>query len=290
MNSIPVLPFLETMITQACNLSCQGCSNYSDIKHSGYVSWQDGKSQLEHWLEKITIPDFGIIGGEPLINPQWKEWIVGVRELMPNTQIRFTTNGLVLDRAPDLFDVCRYVGNIVLKISVHVDDAKLEHYIEQIYNSAQWESVLEHGIRRYRTDNNVRFQVNRPDKFLKTYQGSYENMRPWNSNPEQSFDLCIQQNCPLLYNGKIYKCSTAGLLLPLLNRFGNPNIDQWLPYLDSGISVTDSDTKIKDFLDNFGKFSTICKQCPSTNDASIDHHSTVVFKSKHRDYNLILSN
>ena len=26
-----VLPFIETMVTQACNLSCRGCSNYSDL-------------------------------------------------------------------------------------------------------------------------------------------------------------------------------------------------------------------------------------------------------------------
>lgn len=27
----PLLSFLKTMVTQACNLSCQGCTNYSDL-------------------------------------------------------------------------------------------------------------------------------------------------------------------------------------------------------------------------------------------------------------------
>ena len=42
----PTLPFLETMITQVCNLSCEGCTNYSDLEHKGYVKWKDGKRDL----------------------------------------------------------------------------------------------------------------------------------------------------------------------------------------------------------------------------------------------------
>ena len=90
-----VLPFLETMITQTCQLSCLGCTNYSDLRHSGYIKWKDGKRDLEQWLERIDIPDFGIMGGEPLINPEVIQWLIGVRELMPDSQIRFTTNGLL---------------------------------------------------------------------------------------------------------------------------------------------------------------------------------------------------
>ena len=68
-----VLPFLETMLTQACNLSCTGCTNYSDLRYSGYVKWADGKRDLEQWLDRIDIPDFGLMGGEPLMNPEVNE-------------------------------------------------------------------------------------------------------------------------------------------------------------------------------------------------------------------------
>jgi organic radical activating enzyme len=98
------LPFLETMITQSCNLSCLGCTNYSDLRHAGYVPWSQGKQQIQAWLDRINIQEFGIIGGEPLINPEWREWVSGSRELMPEAQLRFTTNGLLLDRVPDMID------------------------------------------------------------------------------------------------------------------------------------------------------------------------------------------
>ena len=57
----PVLPYLEMMANQSCNLACHGCTNYSDLRHSGYVTWAQGKEQISNWITRIDIPDFGII-------------------------------------------------------------------------------------------------------------------------------------------------------------------------------------------------------------------------------------
>lgn len=275
-----LLPFLETMIVQACNLSCLGCTNYSDLKHSGYVSWEQGKKDLVLWQNRLDIKEFGIIGGEPLLNPEWKNWLFGCREIFPNARLRFTTNGLLLNRVPDIVDVCEQVGNMVFKITIHVKNKMLENSVEQIKNSRCWTPVIEHGIHRWAGPNNIRLQINRPDRFLKTYKNSYENMAPWNSDPSQSFKLCCQQTCPLLYNGRIYKCSTAGLLKDTLKKLNYPNLNDWVPYLTNGISVTDSDEIIKDFCENFGNPHQICGQCPSNKDDSVDHYQTVTFKSR----------
>lgn len=247
----PVLPFLETMITQACNISCQGCTNYSDLKHSGYVPWSVGKHWIESWLDRIDISDFGIMGGEPLINPEYLQWVQGCRQLLPHAQLRFTTNGLLLHKHPDLLAQLIDLGNVVFKISVHVNDSTLEQQIKKIFNSRNWQPTLEFGIQRWSTDNNTRFQINRPLKFIKTFKGSYANMTPHNSNPIDAFDLCIQKTCPLLYQGKIFKCSTAGLLQPILTRFNNAN-PQWEPYIDHGIANDCTDSELAEFLDNFG--------------------------------------
>lgn len=272
------LPFLETMITQVCNLSCQGCTNYSDIDHRGYVSWAEGKKTLESWLRILDIEDFGIIGGEPLINPQWREWILGIRDMMPTTQIRFTTNGLLLHRAQDILDIMEHVGNVVFKITVHVNRPELEQQISEIMQARQWHAVQEHGIHRWTTGNRVRLQINRPAAFIKTFRGSYQDMRPYHSNPHDAFAICCQQTCPLLYKGKLFKCSTSGLLKDVLERFGNPNFDEWQRYIMHGVSPTDHSDKIKDFVANFGHSSPICAQCPGSNKSQIDHVSAVWIK------------
>lgn len=279
----PVLPFLETMLTQACNLSCTGCTNYSDLGYSGYVRWVDGRRNLEQWLDRIDISDFGLIGGEPLMNPEVRDWIAGCRKLMPDSQLRFTTNGEILHKHMDILDLLYDVGNIVFKISVHRYDQRLENIIEYIFNKYKWEIVHEHGITRYKSKNNVRFQVNRPQTFIKTYRREYEHMLPYDSNPEESFKICVQQTCPLLYKGRIYKCSTSGLLLDTLLKVGNADNIVWDQYKKyKGIGLEDSLEDINKFISTFGKSETICSMCPNKrdSDAIVIHQNKVKSKNK----------
>jgi len=273
-----VLPFLETMVTQVCNLSCQGCTNYSDLKHSGYVSWAQGRSWLEPWLDVIDIPDFGIMGGEPLINPEIESWLVGVRKLLPNAQLRFTTNGLLLHKWPNLLSLLHEIGNCVFKITVHVQDQVLEQNIQQIFNQYTWEPTTEYGISRWKTTNGLRFQINRPVNFLKTFQNSYEDMAPFDSDPTAAFSACVQQTCPLLYQGRIYKCSTSALLLDTLNLHSRPNWSQWEPYIEPGILPDSPGKLIQQFVDNFGRAHSQCRQCPTAQSVPLSHCITVTRK------------
>jgi organic radical activating enzyme len=282
MRNKPILPFVETMITQSCNLSCHGCTNYSDLIHSGYVKWADGRKQLESWLNRVDILDFGILGGEPLVNPEVAKWIVGLRELMPSAQIRFTTNGINLHKKFHLIKLLHDIGNCVIKIGVHVNDPQLEKTIQRIFETYDWQPITEYGIDRYTTSDRVRFHVKRPDTFWKTYRGTYETMMPHDSDPGEAFKQCCQKTCPLLYNGRLYKCSTAGLLEDTLARFGNPNYERWIPLIDKGIGSDCSDSELQLFLDNFGKPANICRQCPTTADVEshIKHLKHVEFKKK----------
>jgi organic radical activating enzyme len=258
------------MPIQGCNLSCVGCSNYSDLIHRGYLTWEEGRAQIEPWLDRIDLPDFGIIGGEPLMNPEIVNWITGVRKLLPNSQIRFTTNGLLLDKFPDIMKLFMEVGNCVFKITKHVSDPKLEDNIQKIFSNHTWQPVAEYGINRFVTDNQVRFQINSPQFFYKSFKGMYNNMMPHHSNINDAFDLCYQQTCPLLYNGNIYKCSSNGLLTDTLSKFDNPNLEHWEPYINNGLNINCSDEELITFIDNFGKPNKICGMCPTRND--IDSH------------------
>jgi organic radical activating enzyme len=257
------LPFVEMMVTQACNISCHGCTNYSDLKHSDYLTWEQGRREIESWLTRVDIPDFGIIGGEPLLNPDIRNWIAGLRQLLPDAQIRFTTNGLLLKKHYDIVKLLADIGNCVFKIGVHVNDPELEDIIEKIYSEYHWRPVTEFGVQRHEADNRFRFHVRRPEIFWKTYQGTYFDMMPHNSDPESAFSICCQQTCPLLYNGRLYKCSTAGLLKDTLQKVGNPNLDHWAPFIPDGLSTSCHDQELAEFIDNFGKPSQICRQCPS---------------------------
>jgi organic radical activating enzyme len=276
----PVLPFLETMVTQACNLCCEGCSNYSDLSHKGYVSWEQARGDISSWLERVDIPDFGILGGEPLMHPQIEDWILGVRELMPKTQIRFTTNGLMLKEKFHIVKLLEEIGNCVFKITVHRNDSNVNWAIDKITNSYNWQPITEFGINRYTTGNRFRFHVKRPDVFWKTHIGTYEDMKPHHSSPAEAFKICTQSTCPLLYQGRIYECSSNGLLRDVLERMNWPNQEEWLPYLGNGIGSDCDDQKLLDFIDNFGKPHSMCGMCPSTQHtfSKLDHFDQVLTK------------
>jgi len=278
----PVLPFLETMITYACNLSCHGCTNYSDYNMKGNIKWADGRTQLEGWLEKLDISDFGLIGGEPLLNPELDQWMFGCRKLMPHSQIRITTNASLFLQKPQLLDWCIDIGNCVLKFSIHEDQTYTTESIEYVFSKHNWSPISEHGINRWTGPNNTKFQINYPKKFIKTYQGTYGNIKPYNSNPTNAFDICVQKNCPLLYQGKIYKCSSVALLKKVLLDWDQSLDDQWYPYINEyrPLTLNSNDKEILQFLDNFNQPHKICRMCPSTTDINsiVDHKINVIRK------------
>lgn len=279
---MPSLPFLEIMVIRGCNLSCEGCTTFSDLKHSGYLTWQQGREWLEPWTHRLDLPAIGFMGGEPLMNPDIKSWIKGVRELLPNSQIRFVTNGLLLHKHWDVIELLRDLGNTIFKISYHVEDTQLDSQIKKIFEWCHWEPVHEFGIDRWLDrKHDFRFQLAKPTRFLKTFKNNYDNMMPHNSDPKKAFESCVQQRCPLLFEGKIFKCGTVGLTPDLLKRFGNPNKSQWEPYLVSGLGVDSSDQEIEQFVNNFGKPHSICRQCPTLEDLDsfVDHRATVRFKN-----------
>jgi len=274
------LEFLEVMTIRACNLSCEGCTTFSDLKHNGYITWSQGRNWLEPWITRITLEGIGVMGGEPLINPEIREWLTGLRSLLPETQIRFVTNGTLLHRHWDVVELLHQLGNSVLKISQHTPTPELANVMQRVRNSYDWQPVHEFGIDRWATTNQFRFQIAQPKTFLKTFRNDYANMAPHNNLPHEAFEVCIQQRCPLLYNGKLYKCGTLGLTPELLDQFRRPNWDQWQPYLVDGLDPDCDDRDLEKFVKNFGVPHAVCRQCPSAKDLDsfVDHTKTVVFK------------
>jgi hypothetical protein len=219
------------------------------------------------------------MGGEPLINPELKQWIRGLRELLPTSPIRFSTNGELLDKHLDVLDVAHEAGNFVFKITVHQHSERVEAVIRKVFSMYKWEPVYEFGIYRYKTTNGLRFQVNRPLTFIKYYKNDYANMMPFNSNPAESFEICMQQKCPLMFQGKLYKCSTLGGLEQTLDRFRITD-PAWEPYRGQYVTPDSSDEDIAAFLNNYGRPHRVCTMCPTARDdeSIVLHYNNVITK------------
>ena len=276
------IEYLEIQFIHACNLACRGCATFSELKHSGYTSWKEMKNDLVPWLERLQPECIGVMGGEPFMNPQLEEVILGLRELLPNTQIRVPTNGLLLLKKYHIVELLNDIGNSILKISYHIDDPIIHKAIKKIMNDFIFKPVTEFGINRWSTDNDFKFQINTPTTFSKSFIGDYDNMKPHNNAPADAFEICVAKRCPFLFNGRLYKCSTVGLTPWILEKHNNPNQKLWEPYLDKGLGVDCTDFELKKFLNNFGKPHAICRQCPSKfdTDSLIEHRKFVVKKGR----------
>ena len=271
---------LEIMIINACQLSCHGCATFSDIRHSGYQTWEEGKKEILPWLDRLEPMCIGVMGGEPLMNPDLKNWIRGLRDTLPNTQIRIPTNGFLLEKNWNIVELLHDIGNTVLKISYHTKSNDLKRISKRIINSFDFEPVTEFGINRWSTANDFKFQINRPSTFLKSYIGAYESMMPHNNDPVESFNICVSQRCPFLYKGLLFKCSTTGLTPEMLIRYGQHELSDWQPYMNTGLSHDCENNKLEKFVKNFGLPHAVCRQCPSKKDidSMIDHQNLIEFK------------
>jgi hypothetical protein len=205
-----------------------------------------------------------------------------VRELLPNSRIRFPTNGLLLERNWHVVKWLYQDGNAVLKITNHTDGAVL-NVIDRLRSAYNWEPIHEYGIDRWVTDTGLRLQINRPEQFTQTFQGTYTTMQPWRSDPDRAYANCHQQTCPMLWKERIYKCSTSALTREAWLAHGSPNPLDWQHYFDirangASIGLDSSEVDINNFVKNFGRSHAICQQCPTAadRDCVIKHRVQVI--------------
>ena len=98
------VPTIEFYITNVCNLSCTGCNRFNNYKFTGFQKWNDYKEVYKKWSEVLDVGYIGILGGEPLLTPDYINWLTGIRELWPTSTISTITNGYRLNYVPGLYE------------------------------------------------------------------------------------------------------------------------------------------------------------------------------------------
>ena len=254
----------------------------------GYVRWNELESVLSRWSSRIDIKVFGIIGGEPFLNPELDLWIKNLRYQYPSMEVMVVTNAQLFLQNLWFLDVMREVGNIHLKFSVHQPNANyLKNAVDTVLKRFKWEAADSNNeqseIKSYSAENNIHFQIAAHSSFLKTYQGVYGSMKPYNNNPIESFKICVQKECPLLYQGKLYKCSSLALLKQVLGDHKQLDDADWHPYLDEkiGLDVNCSDIDLERWVNNYAKPHSVCRMCPTEKDHPYrPHWPMVINKTK----------
>jgi hypothetical protein len=263
------LSYAEFYITHVCNLNCPDCNRFNNYAFKGHQRWDDVKEAYSNWSKILTIGTIGIIGGEPLLNPDLFKWIEGLKILWPKANILIVTNGTRLNYVPNLYqEILKYKGKVRLDVSHHNPDTwsdaftTLESFLDkdvkkEIQINKVWNDCLtdDRSVKmfRYTDRNNIQSRLipswHFTDSSLK-YENSEFSLHE--SDPEEAFKNCIMQDCHHMMDGKLYKCAPIGVIPKFMEQYHVTLTKNQKDLIDSyaPAEYNWSDEKLDKFMDN----------------------------------------
>jgi organic radical activating enzyme len=260
------LEYCEFYITNVCNLNCPRCNRYNNYAFSGHQRWDDYADIYQAWSKRLDIPRIGILGGEPLLNPDFDKWLKGIARLWPDSNIFINSNGTQLDRWPDLYRwLDEYKGRVRLDINRHNREdrpatlAKIESlfpgtyrkfyvnsdgasgYFTESPNHDQQYLFKEHNIGpeiwedttfeiAYRDQNSILIRYATADVFDNIsveFDSDTGSLRmPYMSDAERAISNCGNKWSHHLSKGKLYKCSVTAVLPDFVQQYKVSMSDQ----------------------------------------------------------------
>jgi organic radical activating enzyme len=280
------IPYAEFYIINVCNLACSGCNRFNNYQFNGYQSWGDYSDVYQQWSKQVDIGSIGILGGEPLLNPTFIEWVVGINQLWPKKAIRIITNGLRLDRQPKLYSILQQHPNIVLWVGIHNKQHKKE-IIQKVKDFTQAPHRVsfnsDNPYQQYMmiTDANgvqIKIEYNwwfhqgaiiKQDNVLTLHQ----------SDPVKAHDICHMKTCHHFIRGELYKCGVAAVL-PEFDKqhqltLTNEDRDLMLSYRP--LNINDSTEVKQQFVANLEQPIDQCRFCPE------QYHGDQIFAQHKKD-------
>ena len=215
--SLPRLDYMETEISETCNLNCRGCCDFSNLL-SGRRFYDFGQfcadllqlKKLFWGVEKIRL-----MGGEPLLNPRLAEYAEKTREIFPDCDLRIVSNGLLvptlsaatlrrLREADCSFDISNYPPT----------RKKIKEINKTLHEAG------------------IPYDLGFPMDFF------FRNLRQTPADdPAPAFRNCIFSHCHMMGAGRIAPCSYAYCARRFNERFGETYpetdvVDLYAPGMD----------------------------------------------------------
>lgn len=242
---------LEIHIANACNLTCESCSHFSNNGHKGILTLEEFENWCAPWTGKVTPKHFRLLGGEPTINPHLTRMLLRAHKLWPNSKICLTTNGFFLDRHPDIYAVLEKIGG---EMTLTKHDFTPEY--EEKY--ARFKAAVLEGRQKHKFNLNLEISY---ERWSRRHKGEGASVMPFNDgDPKKAFKNCACRKCHQLFRGKIWKCPPIAYLHLQKEKFPaiSPDWDPYLTYEPLDPSATQMQT-LKFFTT---RTESICAMCP----------------------------
>jgi hypothetical protein len=295
------IPRLEFYITNVCNLNCTNCNRGNNFLFKGHQRWNDYADAVHQWANRLRLEEIGILGGEPLLNPDFDKWLTNIADLWPDSKIVIMTNGTQLDRWPQLYDIMASGhGRLWLQINCHNLDSRAnlidsidkfypngcEQYDDGFHPSGlawgTWKTqILDDDLikqRRINTmsrwidRNRVKVEFKMADAFnISTirYDPVNSTLSLHESDPTKAMARCYFKRCHHISKGRLYKCGPTAILPDFVKQFDVKATARQLQLIDSYQPASPDwpDNELESFIGGLVRAEPIdqCSLCPTAN-------------------------
>jgi molybdenum cofactor biosynthesis enzyme MoaA len=117
MLSKPHISYVETHLTDHCNLNCKGCGHFSPLAPETFADLRTFEKDLQELSAKLTFGTFRLMGGEPLLHPEIVGFTKAARKYLPDAEIAIVTNGIKLPQMDETFWHALKENNVKIHLS-----------------------------------------------------------------------------------------------------------------------------------------------------------------------------
>lgn len=244
----PYIRQIAIMVAEHCNLNCYGCSHCSPLAEPEFLDINSYERDLER-LALLAFQQGGLgidiiqlQGGEPLLHPQFLDFIPVTRKYFPDSEITITTNGILLEQQPDIFWETLHKYNVEITPTIY--PIKIN-----------WEDIKKKADEKGVTIDLTFIAENIFQEIKTSWHWPYD--LKGHQEPVYNFTKCMVGNsCVGLSNGRLYTC-----VLPMAIKHFNK-------YFGTNIKVLDSDSidiykaqSFQEILDFLAKPMAFCRYC-----------------------------
>lgn len=253
-------------LTHNCNLTCDGCSDMTNIGLNWMITKEEFISWTKNWAGRIIPDQIHLVGGEPTLHKDLEEFLYLSRELWGEKQkITLFSNGFFVHLHPNLGKTSKET-NISIDIALH---SKKEDYLRKLKDNIllmkKWRK--EEGSEINFSDFTEKGSGFNPTgrTWRRIYKGYGASMLPYEDNdPQVSWENCWMDGarCFQLYEGNLWKCPPITYLREAKKKYGDLLSEKWDPYLAYEPLKPDcSDEELMKFWKS--ECLSICSMCPS---------------------------
>ena len=222
-------PYLESDITDRCNLNCSGCCHFANFSlEDEFYPLENFRRDISRMAQTCDVLKFRMLGGEPLVLKNFDSYLSFARRCFPNAQLEIYSNGTLIPSLPQkILDTLRETKCLVY-LTLYPPTVKIFEKIQAKLH-----------------ENSIRYDISR-----KVENFAAQMTLNGNNNPDKSIAACRCKKSRSIRNGRIYKCPIDAACYKLAKKFGlknfasptgidifSPNFPALIPMLDGEVEL-----------------------------------------------------